>query len=282
VQPAVYGGSPGEIEALGLHIVAGRDFQKDEYTTGTDVPVAILSRALAERLYPGRNALGQNIYTGSARPIRVVGIVETLLRPRLHGAAVNQFAMLLPMLPNDSHMTYLLRSSTDDRERILREAVAKIDQLEPDRIVPPGGARTYTQMRHDYFQRDTTMIGLLLASALGLMFVTALGITGLANFWVQQRARQIGIRRALGATRGDILCYFQIENFLIISAGIMLGLLLAVLLNLILMKHYELPRLPLFYLPVSVVMLWLLGQLAALGPAMRAARVPPVVATRAA
>jgi putative ABC transport system permease protein len=280
VQPAVYGGTPGEISTLGLHLVAGRDFRNDEYVKGTDVPVAILSRALAERLYPGKDALGQNIYTGSAKPIRVVGIVETLLRPRLRDAAVNQFSMLFPMLPDDSHMTYLLRSTTGDRERILREAVAKLDQLEPNRIIPPGGARTYTQMRDAYFQRDTTMLGLLVASALGLLFVTALGITGLANFWVQQRTRQIGIRRAIGATRADILRYFQGENFLIVSGGIALGLLLAVLLNLMLMKQYELPRLPLFYLPISAAVLWLLGQFAVLGPALRAARVPPVVATR--
>jgi len=107
-----------------------------------------------------------------------------------------------------------------------------------------------------------------------------LGITGLANFWVQQRRRIIGIRRAIGATRGDILRYFQTENFLIVTGGIVLGMLLAFVLNLVLMSYYELPRLPLYYLPVGALVLWLLGQLAVLGPALRAAAVPPVVATR--
>jgi putative ABC transport system permease protein len=69
---------------------------------------------------------------------------------------------------------------------------------------------------------------------------------------------------------------------LIVSAGIAIGLLLAVVLNLLLMTHYELPRLPLIYLPVAALVLWALGQLAVLGPALRAAAVPPVVATRAA
>jgi putative ABC transport system permease protein len=140
--------------------------------------------------------------------------------------------------------------------------------------------KTYSQIRAQYFQRDTTMIGLLLASALGLLFVTALGITGLANFWVGQRTRCIGIRRAVGATRGDILRYFQTENFLIVTFGVVLGVLLAIGLNLLLMKHYELPRLPLWYLPVGAAVLWLLGQLAVLAPALRASNVPPVVATR--
>jgi putative ABC transport system permease protein len=55
---------------------------------------------------------------------------------------------------------------------------------------------------------------------------------------------------------------------------------LALMLNLTLMKLYELPRLPWLYLPAAAIALWLLGQLAVLGPALRAAAVPPVVATR--
>lgn len=99
-------------------------------------------------------------------------------------------------------------------------------------------------------------------------------------FWVAQRRRQSGIRRAIGATRRDILRYFQIENFLIVTFGIGLGMVLAYGLNLLLMAHYELPRLPPYYLPIGALVLWGLGQLAVLGPALRAAAVPPVVATR--
>ncbi|MEW5313571.1 MAG: hypothetical protein WDW38_005129 [Sanguina aurantia] len=64
------------------------------------------------------------------------------------------------------------------------------------------------------------MAAILVAVILALLLVTALGIAGLASFWVQLRRRHIGIRRAIGATRGDILRYFQIENFLIVSFGI--------------------------------------------------------------
>ncbi|MBA3485877.1 MAG: FtsX-like permease family protein, partial [Lysobacter sp.] len=92
--------------------------------------------------------------------------------------------------------------------------------------------------------------------------------------------KQIGIRRALGATRGQILRYFQTENVLLATLGIVLGMLLAYGINMLLMQHYELPRLPAMYLPVGAIALWLLGQIAVYGPARRAAQVPPAVATR--
>ena len=110
--------------------------------------------------------------------------------------------------------------------------------------------------------------------------MTSLGIVGLASFWVSQRHRQIGIRRALGATRRDILQYFQAENFLIVSFGIVAGLALTIALNIVLIKYYGASPLPAIYLPLSAVVVWLLGQLAVLKPALQAAAVPPAVATR--
>ncbi|MEW9571219.1 ABC transporter permease [Rhodanobacter sp. Si-c] len=279
VQPASYDGTPGLIATLGLHLVAGRDFLPDEYVSKGKPAVAIVTRALAEKLYPGQPALGQSMYDGD-NFIRIVGIVDTLLRPALDKPGVDGDSMIWPQRPDDSSVTYVLRSAPQDRQRVLKAAEAALLQASPNRIIDPKQMQTYTQIRRTYFQRDTTMIGLLIASALGLLFVTALGIAGLANFWVQQRTRSIGIRRAIGATRADVLRYFQTENFLIVSAGIVLGVLLAVTLNLLLMTHYELPRLPLWYLPIGALVLWVLGQLSVLSPALRASRVPPVVATR--
>jgi putative ABC transport system permease protein len=74
----------------------------------------------------------------------------------------------------------------------------------------------------------------------------------------------------------------QIENLLVVGAGIVLGMLLAYAVNLWLMRHYELSRLPWIYLPFGAALMLVLGQLAVLAPARRAAAVPPVVATRSA
>ena len=283
LQPSMYDGTAGLIETFGLRLVAGRDFTPDDYVIGDahKPPVVIVTRALAQRLYPGQNPLGKSIYLDNAM-IRVVGVVDRLLRPSLRTPAVDGDSMIWPEKPDRPWVTYVLRSAPEDRARILREGRAALLAASPNRLVNPERMEPYTEMRARFFQRDTTMIGLLVAAGLGLLFVTALGIAGLANFWVQQRARSIGIRRAIGATRGDILRYFQTENFLIVGGGIVLGILLAFVLNMVLMQHYELPRLPLFYLPVGALMLWLLGQFAVLSPALRAAAVPPVVAVRSA
>jgi putative ABC transport system permease protein len=104
----------------------------------------------------------------------------------------------------------------------------------------------------------------------------------MATLWVNQRRKQIGVRRAIGARRFDILRYFLIENFLVTSAGIGVGIALARGLNQLLVSQLEIERLPLAQLPLGALGLWLLGLLAAFGPAWRASRIPPAEATRSA
>ena len=114
----------------------------------------------------------------------------------------------------------------------------------------------------------------------GMVVITGLGIVGLASFWVTRRIKQIGTRRALGARKFNIRTYFQTENGLMI--GVVLGVVLTYGFNLWLMQQYQAPRLPWFYLPIGALAVFALGQVAVLGPAGRAAKVPPAVATRTA
>jgi len=291
-QADVYAGTPGTLRTLGLKLVAGRMFDADEYVPDKPSDQSVIASAMivtqdfARRLYPEHpdHVVGRDVYFGEGlmkgQPTRIVGVVAHLHQANVSSDGSDDQSALLPVEPNELRALFALRSSPARQDSVIKAAVAALNKSNPGRQVSANDAQTYAHMRASYFQGDTTMIGLLLASALGLVFVTALGIAGLASFWVQQRRRSIGIRRAIGAARGDILHYFQIENFLIVTGGVMLGLLLAVALNLWLMSHYELSRLPLFYLPIGALAMWLLGQLAVLSPALRAAAVPPVVATR--
>ncbi|WIH04515.1 FtsX-like permease family protein [Xanthomonas translucens pv. graminis] len=277
IQATYYSGSPGFVQAMGAHLIAGRDFRADEYSTASPSAL-IVTRALAQQLWPDQPAVGKTLYGGNQST--VVGVVDDLLRPTLRSAAVDRLVALSPQLPTGTQTQYLLRSAPRDRDQVLAAAAAALAKAGPLRLIPDAGRRSFAQVRQHYFQRDATMIGLLLAATTGLLFVTALGIGGLASFWVQQRTRQIGIRRAIGATRRDIRRYFQTENLLIVGSGSVLGMALAVLLNQALMRHYDLSRLPPGYLVAAAMALLSLGQFAVLWPAQRAAAVPPAVATR--
>jgi len=113
-----------------------------------------------------------------------------------------------------------------------------------------------------------------------LLAITAAGIVGLTSFWVGQRRKQIGVRRALGARRRDILAYFLTENFLISASGTVLGIVLGFAFNLWTVTHFAMDRMSLVYVGMGVLLLMLLGQAATLAPALRASRVSPVEATR--
>ncbi len=278
------------IKTFGARLVAGRDFRPEEYMDFDTVlhnldlirktaPSVIITRPLAERLWPGESALGKKIYFADVS-VRVVGVVENLVRPSLFlGDNAAQWSMVFPMRTDANHASrYVLRTNPQDRQRVLAAAVKALRKIDPHRIILE--KKTFEQIRADFFRNDRAMTGTLLGVIIALLTVTALGIVGLASFWVAQRRRTIGVRRALGATRGNILRYFQTENFLLATIGIALGMVMAWGINLFLMQHYELPRLPWQYLPVGAIALWLIGQVAVFGPALRAANVPPVVATR--
>ena len=279
-------------QTLGARLVAGRNLRPDE-TTNADVvvkalatgntkgipAVTVITKALADRLWPGQDPLGKTIYLTDRVGVRVVGVLADLVRANAYNDATAHYSVVLPLFMGaGKDQSYIIRTRPQDREAVLRAAVAALKKADPDRVVTR--QRTYDQVREKFFANDRAMAGILVGVIVALLTVTALGIVGLASFWVGQRRRTIGVRRALGATRGDILRYFLTENFVLASFGIVLGMALAYGMNLFLMLHYELPRLPGIYFPVGAVLLWIIGQAAVLGPALRAASVPPVVATR--
>jgi putative ABC transport system permease protein len=274
------------LKTLGTRLIAGRDFDPSEYVEYRDAirdpklapHVVVITRALAQKLWPGESALGKTIYFDPQTPLRVIGVVAGLIRPSLaEGEHAAQWSTVVPLRFSGGG-SYALRTDPGQRERVIAAAVTTLKKLDTKRIFRQ--QRTLDDARAKFFRSDRAMTGLLVGVIVALLLVTGLGIVGLASFWVAQRRRTIGVRRALGATRANILHYFQTENFLLATIGIVLGMALAYGINLLLMRHYELPRLPWMYFPIGAVALWLIGQVAVLGPALRAAAVPPVVATR--
>jgi len=277
----------GGVDTLGLRLVAGRDFKADEILDGRELdrssdpvlPTAIVTRAVADRLFAGRDPVGQVIYLDGDHPTRLVGVVDRLVRPQpRNGDAQDLWSVILPVRQTFNAGMYMLRTETGQRQAVLKAALQALDRKDGRRVA--GDSGLFGDLRADYYRADVSMVWLLAGVCAALLVVTAFGIVGLASFWVQQRTRMIGTRRALGATRAQVLRYFQTENLLLTSAGIAIGMLGAYAINQWLMTQYELPRLPPAYLPLGALMLWTLGQLAVLAPARRAAALPPAHAMR--
>jgi putative ABC transport system permease protein len=287
-----FAGSQGLDRTLGVRVVEGRDIRDEELpkpdelvadggATPRQMP-ALLTRPLAERLFPGGSALGRTLYTsvwGTPVSLRVVGVIAPV-RAALTGHPDDAEAVLTEFKATDEGLGggYLIRSRPGQLREVLPLAAAAMQKANPGHVQQQ--VKSMADLREDYFRGDRAVARMMLAIMAILLTVTALGVGGLASFWVQQRTKQIGIRRALGATRGDILRYFQLENFLIVGGGVALGAALAFGMNQWLMHRFEIDRLSLPTAVTGIVAVWLLGQLAVLGPALRAAAIPPAIATR--
>ncbi|HET8555108.1 MAG TPA: FtsX-like permease family protein [Rhodanobacteraceae bacterium] len=276
------------IDTLGVSLVAGRNFRPDEVAAiGPDdkqaAPVVIVTRSLADKLFPGSSALGKTIYLPDG-PSTIIGILARLQGPLSWTRSSDGDNVLIPARHVDPQgVMYLVRTDSTAMKPVIAATLKALQERGSVRIIDPkDDVITLYQARERIYASDRS-VTILMSIVCGLLLsATAGGIVGLSSFWVGQRRKQIGIRRSLGATRGDILCYFHAENLLIVGGGIALGIVLAILTNLGLMKaFYPMSRMPLYVPFLGALLLWLLGQLAVWGPARHAAKVPPVVAIRA-
>ncbi|WP_333678000.1 FtsX-like permease family protein [Dyella sp.] len=274
---------------LGVKLIAGRDFRPDEVQSRgmrekMAPPVAIVSKPLADKLYPHGDALGKSFYAMTSAPITIVGIVDTLQRSDVGtwSAPYAGESMVVPVrLAMPWGVYYLVRTRPGQLAAAMHAAPKALYAENRMRMIDPkDGVLSFAEVRHRAFERDRGMAVLMGIICAVLLAITAAGIVGLTSFWVGQRRRQIGVRRALGATHRDILSYFMTENLLISLAGVLIGVLLTFGLNLWLVTRFTLAVLPLAYVLGGIVILLLLGQGAVFAPALRASRVPPIEATR--
>lgn len=274
------------LAALGLHLIAGRNFRHEEIgppLTKQDaarfVPEIIVSRALAERLFPQQNPLGKVVYDPLRQAATIIGVVDPAIGC-FPSSDHPDWVFYMPRLPFafGGSVMYLVRTQPGQRAALMRVIEEHMSKSNPDRVID--WVRPLNFFRDLSYLSDRAMeIYLVTVTAL-LIGVTCLGIFALATFNVSTRTKQIGTRRAVGARRRDIVRYFLVENGLITGAGVVAGCALALAAGYWLSLAYSLPRLNLYYLVGGVLVLWGIGQLAAWQPARRASAVPPSVATR--
>ncbi|MGH8126024.1 MAG: ABC transporter permease, partial [Rhodanobacteraceae bacterium] len=292
-QAADYFGTDRMIPTLGLKLIAGRDFTPAEvdhkgFRGHQRPPLVIVTKALADKLFPGQNAVGKVIYISRDHPSRIIGVVARMQVPAVGSwaSAWTWNSVLIPTRLDATFSRYAIRVKPGRLQAAMHEAVKALYASDPMRVIQTGGSyrdssvHSFAAIRAFAYRADVGMAILMSVICVILLCVTGAGIVGLTSFWVGQRRKQIGIRRALGATRRDILRYFQTENLLIAGAGVVLGAVLAVGLNLWMMRQFQMDRMSLVYVLVGVVVLLVLGQGAVFAPALRASRVSPVEATR--
>jgi putative ABC transport system permease protein len=272
------------LATLGVSLVEGRNFRPTEIqplSAGKESQRAseiILTQALAHALFPRGNALGNTVYDDRSDPLTVIGITRNFMGAVDDSGLLYQTALLPTTAGQEGYYALLVRTRPGKRDALLNAAQQHIGASHRNGVI--SAAMTLTAAKQG-FEADNRNMAIFLTTVTALMLaVCCLGIFGLTTFNVGSRTRQIGTRRAVGARRRDIVAHFMIENALILTAGALLGSALALAIGSWLTTHYSLPRLDLAYLLAGVVVLWIIGQLAAWQPAWRAASVPPSVATR--
>lgn len=279
------------VNTLGLNLVEGRDFLPSELHEfdmrrgAMQADSVIVTRRTADQLFPDESSVvGRSVFMrtpGGYVPVSIVGVVERLKSPFAQANDNAWSGYILPIRFLGQGSSYLVRVDRPEAmAAVQRDAEAALLGLRRDRVLVDN--RTLSEVRKVRYRPQTSVANMLIAVTTGLLLITGSGVVGMASLWVAQRRKQIGTRRALGATRGDILRYFLTENAMITTAGIVLGLILAIALNNLLTSQIDMARLPTGYLAGAAAALWALGLLAVFGPAWRAAAVPPAVATRAA
>jgi putative ABC transport system permease protein len=271
--------------AFGLKLTAGRWFAAGEigevrYDEDKFPASVIVTQSLARVLFPRTDPLGQVVYF-NRQPARIVGIAAHAQTPSAAqtpgSARVNDVAFF-PYQYLDNDIFYIVRTVPGRYASVMQSAQDKLFQITPQRIVP--WVRSFAQVRYRAYTKERKASVILGVVCGLLLIVTTLGVVGLTMYWVAQRRRYIGMRRALGARRGDILGYFHLENLIIAGIGALLGIALGVGGNIVLASHLILTRMSVEFICAGAVIVLGLSQLAVLWPALRAASISPAIATR--
>jgi len=284
VGTAIYYVDQHAIDAFGTHLIDGENFSPEQVSwndisDNTWPATGIITQAAADELFPDENGsvVGKTVYINDNDPVKIVGIID-VLQAAWKGWDSVENSMLVPLLLDSDRTYYVVRTEPGYRDELMPEIEELLAQGNKNRIIE--SMRTMNEVRKRSYLGDAGMIKMLSFIVVLLTGVTGFGIVGLASFSVTRRTRQIGVRRALGATQSAILRYFMIENFIISSIGIIVGGILAVALNILMVQAFSLTPMAWYVVPLAMIALWIVGQLAVAGPARRASNISPAIATR--
>jgi macrolide transport system ATP-binding/permease protein len=265
---------PRYFETMGIPIVRGRGITSGD--AAWQPQVAVINETMARRYWPESDPIGATVRFGSG-PVTIVGVARDGKYSRLSEAPRNY--MYLPALQNYRPDLLLHVATGTDAAVVLPGLRGAVRELDPNLAL--FDVRTIEQ-----HMRISTFIARMAASLLALfglvgLLLAAVGLYGVIAFNAAQRTREIGVRMAMGADRGEVVRLLLQDGFVLGGAGIAIGLALA----------FGAGRLvagqltgisasdPVSFWGTAVVLAWVTG-MACLIPARRAARLDPLVALR--
>jgi putative ABC transport system permease protein len=270
-----YRTTPAIFDVLDLKLIEGRS----PGTRGDVGAVTVLSRCLRDRLFaPGAPAVGRMIASEDATPALVIGVMEDAMMNTPFMPSAGCVGLRFSGLTDEHESRYLVRAAPGRRAAVVAALAGALGPAGPDRYLSVRAFDSRTGKHHHIAEGLVVMLGIIGATValLGLI-----GVLAASSFLVTERTRQIGIRRALGGARGDIIRYFLVEVSLAVALGTGLGLGATLLLFLFMKRVFSPLHLEWWWLVLNAVSLWLSAVVAAMLPARRAARIPPSVAARA-
>ena len=295
----LHGGiTPGYFQAIGVRLLRGRDFTEAEAApgAGTEARVAIVDQRMAEKLYPGREALGQHLrITRAAQeqdspPLEIVGVVASH-RNEVFGHSA-QPRVFLPLPRAYDPNVHLVTRIGDGRHGVQGSDVSPVTALIPALRAALGrgdAAQPILTMQtfDDHVDRNVGLwiirLGAVLFGVLGgiALLLAAVGVYGVRSFAVARRTRELGLRMALGAQPGQVFALVirqaAAQTACALAAGTLLALAAGQALSRILYRVS--PWDPLVLLLAALV-LACASLLAGFLPARRATRIDPMVALR--
>lgn len=282
---AIYRSDEQILKTMGLELVAGENFkltdlQQRQRNDNSAAAVTIISAALATELFPDlsvNEVVGKTVFQPGEGAIQIIGVVDRLQAPWLQNTGVER-TMIVPENTLDGASIYLIRTEPGERDRLMIETEERLAAMPASRIIR--NLQSLEKTRIESYRLDSAMSNILWVVVGTLIFITCMGIVGLAVFGINRRRKQIGTRRALGATRFEILRYFMVENMFITGIGVVIGAVLTLGFSIVLTTNFNMPAMAWYYIPLGMIALLVIGQISVLGPSSGAANIEPATATR--
>lgn len=266
--------SASYFQTLGIPLLRGREFSAEDLRNNNTL---IINEAMAKKFFPGTNPIGQHLISIDERSNarEIVGVIGDV---KSFGLAAESKPEMYTLYRGAWYMNFVLRTSQDPASVVsaAREQIAALDKE-----VPVYQAATMDQLLSNSIAPERFEMFLLALFAALALTLAAVGLYGVLSFTVSRRSREIGIRLALGAQRGQVFRLIAWQGMTLVIIGVALGLSASlVLTRLIESLLYGVCATDPLAFGGGALLLMSAGFVACYIPARRALRVDPMTALR--